>query len=156
MIYMTTEHWTIRDGTIEEAVGLSMELPEFHDPHSTDVYHARLSSVHHLILVATSPDGKLMGFKVGYERNRNSSFYSWMGGVLPAYRSLGIARSLAEVQHKWAAGMGYSMVRFKTMNKHKAMLQFALRHGFYIFQVDPRENPQESRIWLQKDLIPIP
>lgn len=152
MIFRSTPAWIVRTGTIAEAVDVSLQLPEFLNPHREAEYEARLSAARHLILVATTSEGIPIGMKVGYQRETDGSFYSWMGGVLPAYRSQGVAKALAEVQHSWAAEAGYRIVRFKTMNKHKAMLQFALRHGFYLIGVEPREDPRYSRIWLEKEL----
>ena len=38
-------------------------------------------------------DKKVVGYKIGYALNREQ-FYSWLGGVDPEYRNLGIALTL--------------------------------------------------------------
>ena len=76
-----------------------------------------------------------------------------MGGVLPDWRRHGVAQLLAEQQEAWARNQGYSVVRFKTRNHCRAMLQFALRRGFNITGVEPRPNASENRIWLEKSLL---
>jgi GNAT superfamily N-acetyltransferase len=91
-----------------------------------------------------------VGFKVGYQREIDGSFYSWMGGVLPDFRRRHVARLLAEAQEKWAAGHGYRRITCKTRNRHKAMLLFALKNGFRITAVEPQPDPDENRIWLEK------
>lgn len=140
---------SITEGTIDMVVELSQQIPEFVNPHGAAVYQARLSKAPHLILVAFIAQ-KAVGFKVGYERE--GYFYSWMGGVLPAYRKLGIAQKLADAQENWARSKGYPSVTFKTRNHHKAMLLFAIKNGFDIIGVETRDVPAEHRILLQKKL----
>ena len=117
----------IEESNIEVAVACSEKIPEFRDPPGAGRYQERLTGVPHLILVA-KVDGKLAGFKVGYERD--GYFYSWMGGVLPAFRRFGVAKKLADVQEDWARQQGYDAITFKTRNQHKGMLIFALKKRF--------------------------
>ncbi len=139
--------YQIRQGSIAEAVAASQAIPEFHDPHAAEVYENRLSGQPHLILIAEIAQ-QIAGFKVGYERD--GYFYSWMGGVLPTFRRYGLARALAEAQEDWARQQGYTSVTFKTRNRHRAMLLFALRRGFQIIGLEAREDIEENRILLKK------
>lgn len=143
--------FTIREGSIEEAVAISKQIPEFVNPHQESIYEARLQGVPHLILIAESA-GKAIGFKVGYDRDKDGSFYSWMGGVLPAYRRGSVAISLAERQEDWAREHDFGSVRFKTRNKLKAMQMFALSRGFDIIGVFPEEKLSEYRIIMEKTI----
>jgi GNAT superfamily N-acetyltransferase len=128
---------------------LMRQLPEFHAPYREVDLRDRLAGVPHLILIALM-DGELAGFKLGYERLGH--FYSWLGGVLPAFRRQGIACALAEEQERWAREQGYEAVIFKTRNQHKAMLVFALKNGFDITGFEARDSAAEHRIWLRKNL----
>jgi ribosomal protein S18 acetylase RimI-like enzyme len=142
---------TIRQGSIGEVVALSRQVPELTDPYGEAVYREKLAGKPHLILVAC--EGLFpVGFKVGYQREADGSFYSWMGGVLPDFRRRHAARLLAEAQEKWAAAQGYRRITCKTRNRHKAMLLFALKSGFRITAVEPQPDPDENRIWLEKAL----
>ncbi len=139
----------IRASNISTVVQLSQEIPELEKPYPASEYEKRLNEVPHLILVAF--DGtQAMGFKVGYERE--GYFYSWMGGVHPDFRRKGVALALAEAQEEWARRHHYPSVTFKTRNRLKAMLCFALQRGFNIIQVDPFPELGEYRIWLKKEL----
>lgn len=141
----------IQKGDIQTVVELSKQISNFHNPYAAEEYQTRLSSAcPHLILVAYA-DEKPVGFKVGYEREKGY-FYSWMGGVLLTYRRRGIAKQLAEAQETWAKAQGYSHIRFKTLNRHRAMLHFALQNDFHILAIESRTNIEEYRIWLQKEL----
>lgn len=141
----------IKKGAIATVVALSRQIPSFHHPYAAEEYERRLCTVPHLILVAYEAE-QAVGFKVGYEREKGS-FYSWMGGVLPAYQRQGIARQLAEAQEAWVQAQGYPFITFKTLNRHRAMLHFALNNGFNIMAVDAREEIGEYRIWLRKEFL---
>lgn len=142
----------VKVADIATVVALSQQIPSFHQPYEAAEYERRLQDVPHLILVAYEGE-KAVGFKVGYEREQGS-FYSWMGGVLPAYRRRGIARQLALAQEAWATQQAYPFITFKTLNRHRAMLYFALSNGFNIMAVDSRSEIEEYRIWLRKELVP--
>jgi GNAT superfamily N-acetyltransferase len=140
---------TIAPSDVATAVALSEQIPEFIGPPGADAYAARLNGVPHLILVAY--DGPTpVGFKVGY--GCDGYFYSWLGGVLPAYRRSGIALQLAEAQEDWARQQGYPRIVFKTRNQHKKMLRFAIGRGFDIVGFKPKDTIGEHRILLEKAL----
>ena len=117
--------YEIKKGTIETAVRLSQQIAEFSEPYGIEAYESRLKNVNHLILTAFD-ESLPIGFKVGYERD--GYFYSWMGGVLPNYRGKGIAQQLADEQEAWAKQQNYPHITFKTRNRHRAMLLFALKN----------------------------
>ncbi|GAB3287995.1 GNAT family N-acetyltransferase [Hymenobacter tenuis] len=78
-----------------------------------------------------SVNGQLVGCKLGHER-QPGHYYSWLGGVLPGYRRLGVAAALMEQQHAWCQEHNYRRIRTQTFNKWRAMLLLNLRHGFDI------------------------
>ncbi|RMF01235.1 MAG: GNAT family N-acetyltransferase [Bacteroidetes bacterium] len=139
----------IKSADIATAVALSHHIPEFIDPPQACEYERRLKGHPHLILVAYADD-KAVGFKVGYERD--GSFYSWLGGVLPSYRRRSIALKLAEAQERWARQQGYKSVTFKTRNQHKNMLLFALKRNFDIIGFKEKGDVKTNRIILRKVL----
>ena len=123
------------------------QLPEFDTPYDEAKILEKINNKPYLNLIAFI-DNLPAGFKLGYERD--GYFYSWLGGVLPKYRRNGVAKKLAEVQEKWALENGYETVTFKTRNRHKAMLIFALKNGFNIIGHEKKEKLAEHRIWLRK------
>jgi predicted GNAT superfamily acetyltransferase len=147
---MLSKNFTVREGNIAEVVSLSTQIPEFVAPHPAEEYQKRLKEVPSLILVAENA-GKIVGFKVGYAVDEQL-FYSWMGAVLPEFRQFGVAKALAIQQEVWARAHGFTRIQFKTRNRLKAMLQFALGNGFDIIGVEQRETLAEYRILLQKSL----
>ena len=147
----TSPKITIRKGNISEATHITHQIPEFGQTYMTAEYVKRLEGTPHLILIAEI-EGEAVGFKVGYERERDGSFYSWMGGVLPEHRRKGVASLLAARFEQWALLKGYQSVRFKTRNKFKGMLVFSLNGGFKIVDFDPKDSLEEYRIILEKRL----
>lgn len=141
--------YEVKQGNIETVVYLSREIDEFDHPHDEREYEKRLSGIPHLILVAWS-NGEAVGFKVGYERE--GSFYSWMGAVKKEWRRKGIAKALADHQESWARQRGYDSITFKTRNRLKAMLTFAINNGFNIIGMEERPDIDENRILLRKKL----
>lgn len=146
-----TSKFTIREASIEEVVQLSTQIPEFIAPHGVTEYQERLTRVPSLVLVAYNGKDPV-GFKVGYEREKDGSFYSWMGAILPNYRSQGVAKLLANHQETWAVSRGYQCIRFKTRNRLKAMLLFSLKNGFNIVGIEQKPTVEEHRIILEKEL----
>lgn len=141
---------SITEGTIAEAFHIQGLIPEFKNAYSEAEYNKRLSNTPHLILIAIV-DNNPVGFKVGYALD-NTTFYSWMGGVLPTYRTQHIAQKLTEYQEAWAKEQGIKKIRFKTRNYLKPMLIFALKNGFHITEVERHKGMAEHRIILEKEL----
>lgn len=142
----------IVEGTIKDCLEVMSLIPEFEDnQYDNAVFIKRLSGIESLILVAVT-NNRNVGFKVGYKRHQDGSLYSWMGGVVPEFRKLGIAKKLADYQEKWAIKRGYTAIIFKTRNYLKPMLIFALKNGFNVIDVIPKEKITNHRIILRKEL----
>lgn len=142
----------VRPGSIDEVITLQKLIPEFEDSYTKAEYANRLRGSEHLILIAEY-EGQLTGFKVGYDRFLDGGvFYSWMGGVLPEHRGKGIARLLLKKMEVWCKLKGYEELKFKTMNRHRNMLKFAISQGFDVVDFEVDRDPKLSRIYFQKKL----
>ncbi|MDP6339956.1 MAG: GNAT family N-acetyltransferase [Candidatus Marinimicrobia bacterium] len=140
----------IVSGDLEEAFSVSQNIPEFDTPYDISEYEKRLDDSP-LILTAELGD-KPIGFKIGYDRFKDGSFYSWMGGILPEHRKNGVASALADYQEEWARLKEYKSIKLKTRNKHETMISFAIDREFNIIDSEPNEDIQEIRIWMEKVL----
>jgi len=140
----------IREGTPKEMVEISWRIPEFENPYGLDEYNQRLSGKNHLLLLA-EVNGQSAGFKAGYESDLDT-FYSWMGGVLPEYRNTGIAKALSAEQEKRIRKMGYSIIRIKTRTRHTAMIQFLLKEGFFIVELEKKGKVKDFRVIFEKKI----
>ena len=140
----------ICEGSFQECVYLSSKIPEFNSPYKIEEYKKRCTGKY-LALIAEI-DNQLVGFKIGYDRFKNGSFYSWMGGVLPKFRRMGVAYSLANFQEKWAAKNGFISIVLKTRQKHDGMIAFSLNRGFIITEETQIVLDEGTRIWMEKSL----
>ena len=140
----------IREGSLQECVDLSFKIPEFSSPYKIEEYKKRCAGKY-LALIAEI-DNQPVGFKIGYDRFKNGSFYSWMGGVLLRFRRMGVAYSLANFQEKWADENGFSSIILKTRQKHDEMIVFSLNRGFIITEETQIIPAEETRIWMEKSL----
>jgi GNAT superfamily N-acetyltransferase len=93
----------------------------------------------------------LIAFKIGYAATP-ARYYSWLGGVDPAHRRLGIARQLMDAQHAWARGAGYRAVETGAISTNKAMLSLNLAVGFRVIGLYDRSG--EPRVVMLKELLP--
>tara|TARA_R110001599_G_scaffold115567_2_gene282415 strand:+ start:8532 stop:8972 length:441 start_codon:yes stop_codon:yes gene_type:complete len=141
----------IQEGTLQEALKVLKGVPEFDPLLEFDYYEGKIKDKAHIILLAKIGN-KTVGCKVSYHKHKDGSLYSWLGGVLPEHRKLGVAKALADEMEVWALNKGYSKIRFKTLNRHKAMLAFSLKNGFDIFNMKPKDELENYRIELVKHL----
>ena len=124
-------------------MGLSFKIPEFNSPYKIEEYKKRCAGKY-LPLIAEI-DNQPVGFK-------NGNFYSWMGGVLPKFRRMRVAYSLANFQEKCADENGFSSIILKTQQKHDEMIAFSLNRGFIITEETQIIPDEETRIWMEKSL----
>lgn len=103
-----------------------------------------------LLVIAAYDHKKIIGYKIGYEID-NSIFYSWLGGVNPNYRNLGIASKLMDIQHQYLKKNGYDVVQTKTMNRWRNMLILNIKMGFNVIAAYTDEK-ELHKIVLEKEL----
>lgn len=142
-------NYQIREASPSELLWVHERIPEFPGKASLDYYTERLKGRFYLALVAEG-DGELLGFKVGYQDDAPDTFYSWMGGVRPEFRKVGVADALAEYQETWAKEKGFKRIYFKTRNRFPAMITFGLSRGFKIVQVIRKGGVEDYRVVMWK------
>jgi GNAT superfamily N-acetyltransferase len=141
----------LREASLAELFWLHERIGEFPGKASHSFYEERLRHRVSLALVAVW-EGELAGFKVGYQSELPETFYSWMGGVRAEFRGKGIATALAEEQERWAKETGFTSVFFKTRNRFPVMIQFGIKRGFKIVDLQPKGGVEDYRIVMRKEL----
>lgn len=141
----------IVEGTLQEALDVLRTLPEFDRLSDNDYYFDKIGNSISLILLAKI-ESKNVACKVGFDKYNDGSFYSWLGGVTPDYRKVGIAQKLATAQENWARKNGFESIKFKTLNRHKGMIIFAVKNGFEMYNVKPKDVLENYRIEMIKEL----
>ena len=119
----------VRIGTIEEVYKVFMLIPELDRYLSFQEMKEKLAD-NYLVVVAEH-EGILIGFKLGYPVS-TSEFYSWLGGVIPAYRNSGVAQTLLDFQEDWVKISGFKSMSVKSMNRFPSMLRLLIKNGYKI------------------------
>ena len=104
-----------------------------------------------LVLVAQL-DGQPVGFSCGYEL-RPSTYYTWLCGVVPDARRMGIATQLMAAVQAWAIEHRYEMARFECYNQHRPMLLFAIKNGYDIVGVRWDARTAGNHVIFERQLI---
>ncbi len=122
----------------------------FRPPVDVEYFRRRLQNRNSLVMLAEL-DNRPVGFSCGYEL-RPTTYYSWLAGVLPEARRMGIASQLLEAEHAWAAEQGYEMARFECYNHHRPMLLLAIRNGYDIVGLRWDSHTATNLIIFEKQL----
>ena len=141
----------IKEDCLEDAILISQKIPELEFGYPECEYKHRLKDIKNLTLT-TYIKNIPVGFKIGYETYSQENFYSWMGGILPKYRQLGMAESLMDYQEQWAIKEGYKRILVKTRSKHTAMIKLLLKHQFIQIGIIPYSPESDTRILYEKKL----
>ena len=105
------------------------------------------------MLVVAEVNGRLAGLKLGYASSK-STFYSWLGGVAPAFRGRGIARELIRFQEELVLARGYLRIRAKSTERFSAMLGLLESEG-YVLIAKEREADEDEKLVFEKILQPV-
>ncbi len=124
----------------------------FRPPIDMTFLERRLRHHRRLVMVAEL-EGEPVAFSCGYEL-RPTTYYSWLYGVLPDVRRLGIASQLMEAEHAWARDNGYEMVRFECYNQHRPMLLLAIKGGYDIVGIRYDSRTAENLVIFEKH-VPV-
>jgi len=94
-----------------------------------EFFQKRFRGRHNVSMLVAMLDDRHVGFTIGFEL-MPSTFFSWLCGVLPDFRRLGIATQLIKGQQAWAIDHHYSIIRFECQNQHRPMLHVAISEGY--------------------------
>lgn len=128
---------------------LSLYTHIFRDAQS-EFFMDRLQTKNDLLSIIAYWENTPVGFKIGY-RYDQSTFYSWIGGVLQSHRQQGIATEMAHLQESWAREKKYKKLRTKSMNQYKPMMILNLKNDFDIVQIYTNQRNQ-TKLVFEKNL----
>lgn len=129
-------------------------LPEFAGELIDQADFERALSFDSSLSLVAELNGRAVGFKVGFDRYGDGSFYSWLGGVDPEARRGGVAKALLDEQERLVVAGGFDRIYVKTRNRFVAMLTLLLGNGYGIVGVNlPDDLPvADGRVTLCKIL----
>ncbi len=114
---------------LAEIVAINQTIFGFNE--TEENLHQCFSEHQKLLICMAYQDGRLVGFKVGFEREPRS-FESWRGGVLESARRQGIAAELMRLQHDWCQAHNFRVIQTTTNSDNIGMLMVNLQSGFEI------------------------
>jgi len=114
-------------GEIDTIAEIYNEL--FSPARDREFFKKRFRGRHNVSMLVAMLDDRHVGFTIGFEL-MPSTFFSWLCGVLPDFRRLGIATQLIKGQQAWAIDHNYSIIRFECQNQHRPMLHVAISEGY--------------------------
>lgn len=92
-------------------------------------------------------DDQPAGFKAGYDRYQDGSYYSWLGGVFPDLRRQQVAQNLLDAQEAWVRSQGYTGIYVKTRNRFVGMRIFLAKNGYDLVGTNgPAETDADLRL----------
>lgn len=94
-----------------------------------EFFQLRFRGRHNVTMMVAMVDDRHVGFIVGFEL-MPSTYFSWICGVHPEYRRLGIATQLIQAQQAYAQEHDYATLRFECNNQHRPMLHVAINEGY--------------------------
>lgn len=141
----------VREVPIEVIVEVNKTITEFDEAYSANHFQNRYNRRPHLLIVGYVDD-QPAGYVVGYDRDKDGSFYCWMAGVNPAYRRRGVLGALMQYQDDWAKQHGYTFIKIKTRNARREMLANLVKQGYLFTGVEAYPKAIDNRISLEKPL----
>lgn len=150
-IHCAMHHGVLNAKILTEIVNLSEQL--FSKAPSQDYVYQLNRRVSALALIARNNADNIIGYKLGYAMSQDV-FYSWLGGIHPAYRKRGIASLLIQTQHEWCAKNGFRLIRTKTLQSNAIMYALNRKFGFHVIGNDCT-SPLGIKLLYSKHLISI-
>lgn len=142
----------IKENSIDKALLVNSTIKEFEDLINREYFKKRIKDKKKLIIIGYFDD-KPAGYIVGYERDKDNSFYLWMGGVNPKCRRKGNLKALVNYTTKWSRKKGYTKLKAKTRNKHRKMFSYLIKYGFNLTKVEMMSDIKENNIHFEKEII---
>lgn len=123
----------------------------FRPSQDVEYFRLRLRNHHDILMMVAELDGKPVGFSVGYEL-RPTTYYSWLYGVIPDARRLGVASQLLEAETAWAREKGFEVMRFECYNQIRPMLILAIRQGYDVVGIRFDGRTHMNLVIFEKEL----
>jgi GNAT superfamily N-acetyltransferase len=121
-------------------------------PHvDTSFFERRLGNRRNVLTMVANLDGRPVGFSCGYEL-RPSTYYSWLYGVLPDARQLGVGSQLMAAELAWAHEHGYEMARLECYNHYRPMILLAVKSGYDIVGIRWDSHTSNNLVIFERNL----
>lgn len=124
----------------------------YHPARDAAFFRRRFLGRYNPLIMVGSIDGEAAGFSLGFEL-KPTVFFSWLYGVLPAYRRAGIGAQLMEAVQAWALEHGYEHIRIECQNGHRPMLHMCISRGYNIVGVRWDTDRGENLVIFEREIM---
>ena len=114
-----------------------------------EFFRRRFLGRYNPLMMLASLDNQPVGFYCGFEL-KPSSFFSWLYGVTPEARRMGIASQLMDAVQSWVLQHEYASIRFECHNQHRPMLHLAIAHGYDVVGIRWDGDRNENLVIFEK------
>ena len=143
----------IKEVDIKEAIKVHKNIKEFNETKPEKEYFENRYRDREKLIIVAYYNNVPAGYIIGYDKFQDGkNFYCWMAGVDSKFRKLGILTKMMQYQENWAKQKKYNIIKIKTRNNRREMLSFLVKHNFNFLSVEKRDNIQDNRINLQKEI----
>lgn len=143
---------TVAETDIETILKVHKNIIEFDDPNAPASFFLEKYQNHKHLVIAAYMNQEPIGYMIGYEKEKNGSFYAWLGGVDYRYRKMGAFTKMFEYFFSWSKKEGYQYVTVKTRNDKRNMLSYLVKNDWNFTQVKEKDNILNNEIYLIKEL----
>ncbi len=123
----------------------------FTPPTDEALLQRRFLGRHNICTLVAVVEKAHLGFIVGFELTP-TTFYTWVCGVQPDARRLGIATQLMRGQEAWAKEHHYTTIRFECQNQHRPMLHVAITEGYDLVGIRWDTDTAHNVVIFEKEL----
>jgi len=123
----------------------------FQPGRTEESFRRRFAGRYNSLILVANVEGRPVGFATGFEL-KPSVYFSWLIGILPDARRMGIASQLMEAQCGWAAEHNYHYVRMECHNAHRPILHMAIKLGFNIVGIRWDQDRLDNLVIFEKSL----
>lgn len=103
----------------------------FRPERTPENFTRRFQGRHNILCLVAQINNEAVGFYIGFEL-KPSVHFTWMVGVMPDARRMGIASQLIQTAQSWAKEQKYVSIRFECNNTHRAILHFGISEEYEI------------------------
>ncbi|MCP4591751.1 MAG: GNAT family N-acetyltransferase [bacterium] len=123
----------------------------FTPPRDAASFERRFDGRRNTLLLIAQLDQQPVAFLTALELKPDTHF-TWLCGVLPDCRRMGLASQLMEAHKSWATEQGYEFVRFECYNRHRPMLHTAITQGANIIGLRWDSQHHDNLVIFEHDL----
>jgi GNAT superfamily N-acetyltransferase len=116
-----------------------------------EFFRRRFMGRHNVSMLVAVLEDRPVGFIIGFEL-MPSTYFSWLCGVVPDFRRMGIATQLMHAQQALASEHNYTLLRFECQNQHRPMLHAAITEGYDLVGIRWDTSTASNVVIFEKEL----